>query len=384
MDTRFVLVAAEAARVRRVAVPPGGIRVPWVAGLRADPARAGVVLAGPGAGEASGPLPAGRATTVGGLRIACLQAAPPPDDAIAVRLGPSLAAASDAMVRVLADAASLATLGDPVLLLGESGTGKDLLARAIHALGPGEPAPWVAVNLAALPYDLVESELFGWVRGAFTGAVESRPGAFETAAGGTLFLDELAEAPPGVQAKLLRAVEGGVVTRVGSSRPVEVACRLIAAMNREPGIAVGSGRLRLDLLQRLACLVVRIPPLRDRPRDVPVLARLLCADLPGRPSMDDGAEAALADYAWPGNVRELRNVVRRAWAWTRQSRLGAGAVRDSIAAGRLGPGLAGGLAESGEPAWGRPTRTQEIEASGMPRSTYYHRLKRGRIVPGAP
>ncbi|MBM4395666.1 MAG: sigma-54-dependent Fis family transcriptional regulator [Deltaproteobacteria bacterium] len=392
-----VLLAVQGDRLLRCPVRVPGTRVPWASGARADPGPGGVSIR-----PAGGPpvaLPHGAAVRLGGVSTSCVEAEPQPDGSPAVRLGPDLVAASDVMVRVLHQAICLAPLPDPVLLLGESGCGKDLLARALHAGGRGPDLPYVAVNLAALPIDLVEAELFGWVRGAFTGAIDSRPGAFESAGGGTLFLDEVAESPIAVQAKLLRAVESGAFARLGAARQVEVRARVVAATNRDPGRAVAQGALRLDLLERLACLVLRMPPLRARPADVGPIARRLCAAMPGSPVPDDAAIAALRAYDWPGNVRELRNVVRRAAVASPAGAIDAAAVREAIEAGRVvgrpgsSPGwwpeaataqpcAASGVREPESPGrdWRpREPRSARIAASGLPRSTYYWRLKRGLV-----
>ena len=204
-----------------------------------------------------------------------------------------------------------------VLVEGESGTGKELLVRAIHHAGPRGAGPFVAVNCAAIPADLVESEFFGHEKGAFTGAGRSRTGRFQQAHGGTLFLDEISEMPAELQAKLLRALEDGEITRVGGDAPVRVDVRVIAATNRVATEAVQDGTLREDLYHRLAVVAVRIPPLRERREDIPLLAgHFLSASSreAGTPARDfsDNALACLVAYAWPGNVRELCNAVQSA------------------------------------------------------------------------
>jgi DNA-binding NtrC family response regulator len=207
----------------------------------------------------------------------------------------------------------VAPLRLPVLLRGETGTGKDLVARAVHAESPRADRPFVALNAAAIARELAESELFGHRRGAFTGAIRDRPGAFREAHGGTLFLDEIGSVPPELQAKLLRVVEEGVVRPVGSEAAVAVDVRLCAA-TCEPLEALVEARLfRADLYERLAVCVVTVPPLRERPEDLGALARHLLAtsDLGARELSRD-AEAALRAHRWPGNVRELRNVVVQA------------------------------------------------------------------------
>jgi len=204
-----------------------------------------------------------------------------------------------------------------VLVTGESGVGKELVARRLHARSPRAKGPFVAVNAAALPETLAESELFGAEKGAFTGADQARAGRFEEASGGTLFLDEVGELPLGLQSKLLRVLEERVVRRLGGSRDLPVDVRLVAATNRELSRETEEGGFRQDLYFRLAVVVVNVPPLRDRPGDVPLLARHFAEKLAARhgvpvPSLTDDALAALSAHAWPGNVRELRNVLERA------------------------------------------------------------------------
>ncbi|MBU3735421.1 MAG: sigma-54-dependent Fis family transcriptional regulator [Methylobacterium sp.] len=197
-----------------------------------------------------------------------------------------------------------------VLIAGETGTGKELAAHALHQLSPRSEALFVAVNCAAIPAEMMESELFGHERGAFTGAVKERIGKFELADGGTLFLDEITEMPIGLQAKLLRALQEGVIERLGGNRTISVDLRVVAATNRDPQQAIRDGKLREDLYYRLNVFRLDLPPLRQRPEDIPLLARHFAARR-GVEISSDGLEK-LAAYAWPGNVRELENVLERA------------------------------------------------------------------------
>jgi len=203
------------------------------------------------------------------------------------------------------------------LLLGESGTGKELFARAVHHLSPRRDQPFVAINCAAIPETLIENELFGHERGAFTGAGERRQGKFELAAGGTVFLDEIGELPLAVQGKLLRAIEEKVIDRIGGRAPVAVDVRVVAATNKDLRTAVEQGQFRGDLFFRLAVFPIEIPPLRDRGDDLTLLARHFASEigreLRGREAqLSDEALALLKRQRWPGNVRELENAIERA------------------------------------------------------------------------
>ncbi len=201
-----------------------------------------------------------------------------------------------------------------VTLFGESGTGKELAARAVHDFSARANGPFIPVNCAAISKELMESELFGHEKGAFTGASSARTGAFEEAASGTLFLDEVGELPLDLQSKLLRAIEMKEVRRVGASRPTQVDARIVAATNRDLHSDVRAGRFREDLFYRLYVVPLTLPPLRRRMDDVMLLTRhFLAARSPGRPpSLTDGAKRKLLSHSWPGNVRELKNTIERA------------------------------------------------------------------------
>ncbi len=203
-----------------------------------------------------------------------------------------------------------------VLITGESGTGKELAAVALHAASPRADAPFIRVNCAAIPRDLVESEMFGHEKGAFTGASEMRRGRFELADGGTLLMDEIADLGPEAQAKLLRALETGMIERLGSERPLQVDVRVLAATNRDLNAAMDEGAFRRDLFYRLNVLHLQLPPLRERLDDVPELVEHFLRRLRVRhglavPHLSADALARLRRYAWPGNVRELANVCER-------------------------------------------------------------------------
>jgi DNA-binding NtrC family response regulator len=230
---------------------------------------------------------------------------------------PRILGESDALKRAVGETQRVAQTEATVLLLGESGTGKELFARAVHHLSSRRLKPFVAINCAAIPETLIENELFGHERGAFTGASDRRQGKFELAAGGTVFLDEIGELPLAVQGKLLRAIEEKIVDRIGGRAPVAVDVRVVAATNKDLKAAVENGEFRGDLFFRLAVFPIEIPPLRDRGDDVVLLARHFAAEigkeLRGREAqLSPEAEDALRQHRWPGNVRELENAIERA------------------------------------------------------------------------
>jgi len=233
---------------------------------------------------------------------------------------------------------AIAAKGDiPILIEGESGTGKELLARAVHLRSPVREGPFVSLNCAALPYALLESELFGHTRGAFTGAVRERKGVFAEAHGGTLFLDELGEMAPEVQAKLLRVLQSGEYRRVGSDGTVRANVRIVAATQRSLAEDVKDGRFRRDLFFRLNGVHVRIPPLRERKEDIPPLIDCFLDKYKSDaapPSMEDDVRACLLAYDYPGNVRELETLIRRAVLFAREGRIGIEALPAEVAVAR--------------------------------------------------
>ncbi len=248
---------------------------------------------------------------------------------------------SEVMARLLARAAHVATRSVPVLIGGETGTGKELLARAVHRASLRRDAPFIAVNCGALPAELVESTLFGHLKGAFTGAVADRPGVFEAAHRGTLFLDEVGELPLAAQVKLLRALQEREVTRVGDPTPRKVDVRIVAATHRDLLAEVAAGRFREDLFYRLAVAVLHLPPLRERPGDLGLLitdcfdeAQRELADQPGfNPRrLTPAARNLLLQHPWPGNVRELKNTLLRAALWAEGSSVGVDDVREALLA----------------------------------------------------
>jgi DNA-binding NtrC family response regulator len=222
-----------------------------------------------------------------------------------------------------------------VIVTGETGTGKELVARALHAFGPRRNGPFVAVNCSAIAAELLESELFGHERGAFTGAQRTHRGRFERAHGGTIFLDEVGDMPLPAQAKLLRVLEEGMVERVGSERPVPVDVRVVGATNVPLERAVHDGRFRADLYHRLAVLRIQLPPLRQRPEDLPLLVEYFLRQFRRKYArsverLTPEAMALLDAYLWPGNVRELRNVLERVFVETHSEVIGARAFREWV------------------------------------------------------
>ncbi|MDH4348270.1 MAG: sigma-54 dependent transcriptional regulator, partial [Gemmatimonadota bacterium] len=222
---------------------------------------------------------------------------------------PALEAVRDTITRVArADAR--------VLISGENGTGKELVARAIHGSSSRRGRPFVEVNCAAIPSELIESELFGHMKGSFTGAVADRPGKFEQADGGTLFLDEVGDMSLATQAKVLRALQEGVITRIGSTGQLAVDVRVLAATNKDLAAEIAAGRFREDLYYRLNVVPIELPPLRERRGDIPALVHHFVSDLAGKAgvaarTVDDQALKLLCQREWPGNIRELRNAVER-------------------------------------------------------------------------
>ena len=230
---------------------------------------------------------------------------------------PRIIGESEAIKRTVAETQRVATTEATVLLLGESGTGKELFARAIHHLSNRRDQPFVAINCAAIPETLIENELFGHERGAFTGAGDRRLGKFELASGGTVFLDEIGELPLAVQGKLLRVIEEKAIDRIGGKALVPVDVRVVAATNKDLRAAVDAGEFRGDLFFRLAVFPIDIPPLRERDDDIDLLARHFAAELGkelrGREaSISEAGMQALRAHRWPGNVRELENSIERA------------------------------------------------------------------------
>src|SRR5262245_16250929 len=253
---------------------------------------------------------------------------------------PPIVGASARMQRLLRLIRRVAPTDSTVLILGESGTGKELVARSLHVLSKRSRGPFVPVNLGALPESLMEGELFGSVRGAFTGATTDRKGLVEAAHGGTLFLDEIGDMPLPTQVKLLRTLENNEVRRLGENTPRLVDVRVIAATNRDLQAMVADGRFRGDLYYRLNVVQIELPPLRERPEDIGLLAAFFlerAARRTGRKGLrfTPDAMALLAHHAWPGNVRELENAVAHAIAVTEGDVLGAVDLPASVRTPRL-------------------------------------------------
>jgi len=253
---------------------------------------------------------------------------------------------SPLMLEVLDMAREVAKSSAPILITGESGTGKELLARYIHEHSPRSRGPFVAINCAALPEGLLESELFGHERGSFTGAVSQKKGKFELAHGGTILLDEISEMPLALQAKLLRVLQEGEIDRVGGLKPIPVDVRPIATSNQDLSERIRQGKFREDLYFRLNVVHLKLPPLREREEDIPLLAEYFLekyARLNGKPVKEFSPEALekLSRYSWPGNVRQLENVIHRAVLLARSERITAEdlILEEEIGVGRMGAGL---------------------------------------------
>jgi transcriptional regulator with AAA-type ATPase domain len=304
-----------------------------------------------------------------------------PARAVSTGDGPQLVAESSSMLHVLADVQRMAALPWPVLVVGESGTGKEGIALSLHALGPRRERPFVAVNAGGMPRELIESELFGHERGAFTGASAGHRGVFEQASSGTLFLDEIAELPLDLQARLLRVLETGEIRRVGGERTLAVDVRLVCATHRDLRAMVAEGLFRKDLYYRIARLVLQLPALRARPEDVGALAthflEQICAEL-GPRELSAEALRRLQAHDWPGNARELRNVLCAAAA----NSGGCIEVADvECALLRLGDGLSartppGDTCRLTVAQYGG-NKTAAARALGIPRSTLRDRLRDG-------
>lgn len=327
----------------------------------------------------------------------------------------ALPAVADAeMSRVYAEGRRVAASAATVLITGETGVGKDVLARQIHAWS-GRAGPFVRLNCAAVPEPLLESELFGHERGAFTGAVERRLGVFERAAGGTLFLDEIGDMPVAAQVKLLNVLESRSFRRVGGSAEIATDARVVCATHRDLAQRIQSGEFRPDLYYRVGAFDIRIPPLRERPADLVILARDLVRRLStdmGRsePALSPGVLDSLLEYEWPGNVRELRNAIERALVLSRDGLLRLedfpATVRAAASHGARGEGVTGESLAPGAPAARAEhrlrDRVQELERRsiltalaaeqgnrtraaarlGMPRRTLVAKLARYRDEPG--
>ncbi len=250
-------------------------------------------------------------------------------------------AADPASQRVFELAGKIAATSTTVLITGESGAGKDQLARVIHELGPRRDAPYLKIDCASLPHELVESELFGHERGAFTGAVERKLGRLEMAGAGTIVLDEVAALSPATQSKLLRVLEERRFERLGGTETLSIAARLIALTNADLLRAVSAGLFREDLYFRLSVLTIRVPPLRERPADILPLAEHLLARLAGvhgrsQARLSEDARDLLNNYDWPGNVREMRNALERALVFAGDSLLTAADFPENIRGNRSG------------------------------------------------
>ncbi len=256
-----------------------------------------------------------------------------------VGASPRMIGASPNFLRVVEQASMASNSDARILLMGESGTGKELLAAHIHQQSPFAAGPFVKVNCAAIPTELIESELFGHEKGSFTGATAARRGKFELADNGTLFLDEVGDLHSASQAKLLRVLQEGEFHRVGGEQPIRVSVRVVSATNRDLQEMVAQGKFREDLYYRLCVFPIRVPSLRERPQDIRPLAEYFLCEFCSRnnfkaKSLDDSVIALLEEYAWPGNARELRNAVERMAILTRGDQIGVDSVPFEIRKGK--------------------------------------------------
>ena len=325
----------------------------------------------------------GTSITIGKTTLVCVTI---DDDEVEEEAAPlpGLAGSSKAMRRIAAQVRRLARLSAPVLVAGETGVGKELVARALHTEGPRSTESFVALNVASLPRELVESELFGHERGAFTGAVSRRAGAFAEAEGGTLFLDVIGELPLDAQPKLLRALDGYEVRRVGGAGSGHRAtARVVVATHVPLQDSVAKGAFRRDLFHRLEVFVIDVPPLRERPGDIAPIVRRLLAQMEneiGRRDLTPAALAKLTAYEWPGNVRELRNVLLRAADVSRGGKwLDADSVERSLR--KRGPAMGASLI-CPDTAREHLVRydgniSAAARAAGIPRTTFRKALKPG-------
>jgi DNA-binding NtrC family response regulator len=260
-------------------------------------------------------------------------AAPPPTT-VRDNLPPALLGRTPVMTMVYKQIAHAASADAPVLIIGESGTGKELVARAIHQHGNRSGRPFIPINCGAMTETLLESELFGHVKGSFTGAIADTKGVFQSAHTGTVFLDEVGEMSPALQVKLLRVLQEGEVRPVGASRTVKTDVRIVAATNVDVERAVAEGKFRQDLYYRLGVVIINLPPLRDRREDIPLLIerflKIACSKAAKQVDLTPAAVESLAGYNWPGNVRELENMIERLVVFSRGSRIDAGDLPPSV------------------------------------------------------
>lgn len=305
-----------------------------------------------------------------------------------------IVARSDAMKKVVDLARRVAKVDSTVLITGESGTGKERIARLIHDESQRAAGPFIAVNCGAITETLLESELFGHVRGSFTGAVQDRAGLFEAASGGTILLDEIAEVSPGMQVKLLRALQEREIRRVGENRSRRIDCRVIAATNSDLPAAIAAGQFRMDLYYRLNVVALHVPPLRERREDILPLARVLLAEATQRlkrqvTGLSPRAADQLLRYGWPGNVRELENAMERAVALALMSRTELLDLPEDVRASVAAPTLAGGVKELEEVErdyilavfehnHGSQAKTAKMLAIGT--ATLYRKLKKFGVL----
>lgn len=375
MENGYVVISRHGSKVCSAFIGKEKASIPWAPQIRGQGIDNGILVSGKERWYTN------TAKIIGNRWTTLHKAVRYEDQKIVVHLNEEFVSGSEEMWKIFHQIVLAKDVIEPILIIGETGTGKEMVAKALHALGRGSHAPFMAINLAALPSELAESELFGWVKGAFTGAIESRVGLFESAKKGTVFLDEIGEASPALQSKLLRVIETRRVVRLGSTKETLFDARIISATNKDLFGCDMSTFFRLDLLERVSCVVIKIPPLRERIEDIDILARHFLYQLDPDCTITEPALNELRSYLWPGNARELKNVILRAKMTSIGNKINVSQIREAIRVGNplkfeKRPTLFCSVADGCNKEY---TVKDLIGKSGIPKSTFYYRLKRGKL-----